>query len=67
MGGIGLPEMIVVLIIALVIFGPKKLPALGEGLGKAISGFKKGMSEGVKEASAEQVQEAAVREKKIEA
>ena len=43
MGGLGFPEMVVVLIIALVIFGPSRLPALGEGLGKAIRGFKEGM------------------------
>lgn len=45
MGKIGLPELTVILVIALIIFGPSKLPALGEGLGKAIRGFKKGMNE----------------------
>ena len=40
MAGLGFPEMVVILIIALVIFGPNRLPALGEGLGKAIRGFK---------------------------
>ena len=43
MGGLGFPEMVVILIIALVIFGPNRLPALGEGLGKAIRGFKEGL------------------------
>ena len=47
--GIGFPEMMVVLVIALIIFGPSKLPKLGEGLGKAIRNFKQGMREGVAE------------------
>lgn len=45
MGGLGFPEMVVILIIALVIFGPNRLPALGEGLGKAIRGFKEGLQD----------------------
>jgi len=45
MFGLGMPEMIVVLIIALVLFGPSKLPELGKGLGEAIRSFKKGMQE----------------------
>ncbi len=43
--GIGFPEMVVVLIIALVIFGPSRLPALGESMGKAIKGFKDGLKD----------------------
>jgi sec-independent protein translocase protein TatA len=45
MFGIGMPEMIVILIVALVIFGPGKLPDLGNSIGKAIRGFKKAMEE----------------------
>lgn len=37
--GIGLPEMILILVIALLIFGPKKLPEIGSSLGKALRGF----------------------------
>ncbi|MFW6309203.1 MAG: twin-arginine translocase TatA/TatE family subunit [bacterium] len=41
MFGLGLPELLVVLVIALVIFGPAKLPKVGEALGKSIREFKK--------------------------
>lgn len=45
MFGIGIPELLVVLVIILIIFGVGKLPQIGEGLGKAIRGFKKGVEE----------------------
>ncbi len=45
MCGLGTPELVIILVIALVIFGGSRLPQLGEGLGKAIRGFKKGMSD----------------------
>lgn len=44
MFGIGLQELLVILVIALVIFGPSKLPQIGSGLGKAIRDFKKGVT-----------------------
>jgi sec-independent protein translocase protein TatA len=37
--GIGLPEMGVILVVALLIFGPKKLPEIGRSMGKALRGF----------------------------
>jgi sec-independent protein translocase protein TatA len=40
-----MPELLVILVIVVVIFGANRLPQLGEGLGKAIRGFKKGISE----------------------
>lgn len=42
---IGWPEIVVVAIIALVIFGPKRLPELGHSIGRAITGFRKGLKE----------------------
>lgn len=37
--GIGLPEMVLILVLALLVFGPKKLPEIGRSLGKALKGF----------------------------
>jgi sec-independent protein translocase protein TatA len=45
MFGLGMPELLVILVIVIVIFGASRLPQLGEGLGKAIRGFKKGISD----------------------
>ena len=45
MGGLGFPEMIIIAVIALLVFGPKKLPDLGAGLGKAIRDFKGAINE----------------------
>jgi sec-independent protein translocase protein TatA len=40
-GGIGMPELLVILVIILIIFGAGKLPEIGAGLGKGIKNFKK--------------------------
>jgi sec-independent protein translocase protein TatA len=43
-GNIGLPEILVVLVIALIIFGPKRLPELGRSVGKGIREFRASIS-----------------------
>jgi sec-independent protein translocase protein TatA len=45
LGSIGMPELIVIFLIALVIFGPRKLPELGKSLGKSIAEFKRASNE----------------------
>ena len=44
--GIGIPELIVILVIVLVIFGGSRLPELGKGIGKGIRNFKDATREG---------------------
>jgi len=46
LGGIGVTELVIILLIVLVIFGAGKLPQIGEGMGKAISNFKKSVKDG---------------------
>lgn len=45
MFGIGTQELLIILLLVLVIFGAKRLPSIGSGLGKAIRNFKQGVSE----------------------
>ena len=44
-GGLGMPELIIILVIILIIFGAGKLPEIGAGLGKGIKNFKKATNE----------------------
>lgn len=45
-GGIGVPELIIILVVVLLIFGPKNLPKLGSALGKGIKSLREGMNGG---------------------
>ena len=45
LGSIGMPELIIIFVIALIIFGPRKLPELGRSLGKSLAEFKRASNE----------------------
>jgi sec-independent protein translocase protein TatA len=49
MFGLGIGELIILLVVVLLFIGPKKLPQLGEALGKAMTNFKKGKKEAEKD------------------
>lgn len=53
MPSLGLPELIIILVIALVVFGPKKLPDIGRALGTSIKEFKKATKEITKDIDGE--------------
>ncbi len=51
--GMGVPELAVILVVILVIFGPKNLPKLGSSLGKTVKNFREGMNGAADDAAAE--------------
>jgi TatA/E family protein of Tat protein translocase len=56
-GSIGMPELLLILVLALLLFGPKKLPDLGRTLGRSIAEFKKASND-LKRSLEEEVEEA---------
>jgi sec-independent protein translocase protein TatA len=60
MFGIGVPEVLVILVVALIIFGPGKLPEIGGALGKGIRDFRKSLS------GADEADETAEERKRVE-
>ncbi|MBW1649506.1 MAG: twin-arginine translocase TatA/TatE family subunit [Deltaproteobacteria bacterium] len=57
MFGIGMPELLIILVIIMIIFGAGKLPEIGAGLGKGIKNFKKATSDPDKEKDKEKISE----------
>ncbi len=57
--GIGMRELIIILLVVLLVFGAKKLRTIGSDLGAAVKGFKKGMDEGDSEESLKQIKQEA--------
>ena len=55
--GIGMRELIIILLVVLLVFGAKKLRTIGSDLGAAVRGFKKGMDEGDAAESVKQIQQ----------
>jgi sec-independent protein translocase protein TatA len=63
-GGIGMPELLVILVIILIIFGAGKLPEIGSGLGKGIKNFRRATSS--KDEIADKSDKAKIEEQKEE-
>lgn len=49
MGGLGTSELIVIAVVALILFGPSKIPDFARSLGRAVNQFKKGLNEGLED------------------
>jgi len=49
MGGLGTSELIVIAVVALILFGPSKIPDFARSLGRAVNMFKKGLNEGLED------------------
>lgn len=47
MGNIGIAELVVLLVVVLILFGPGKLPDVGKALGKAVGEFRRGLRDGM--------------------
>lgn len=57
MGGLGFPEILVIGIVLIVLFGAKRIPELATGLGSGIKNFKKAMNDGMEEKDTPEVKE----------
>ena len=66
LGGIGVPELLIILAVALLIFGPKNLPKLGSALGKTVKNLRDGMAGKPKEDDIVEIEEASDGEAVVE-
>ena len=60
LGGIGMPELLIILVVILIIFGPKNLPKLGSALGRTVKGVREGLegtAEDLDEVEIEEIEE----------
>lgn len=64
--GLGVPELVVILIVVLLIFGPKNLPKLGKAIGQSVKGLREGMGGDKAFEEEEVVEEAAEKSEKVE-
>ncbi len=64
MFGLGFPELVLILVIALIVFGPGKLPEVGQALGRGVKEFKKA-TDSVKESMKEEVEAGLEKEKPV--
>lgn len=55
--GLGVPELVIILVVVLLIFGPKNLPKLGASLGKTVKSLREGMAFDKKDDEAEEIVE----------
>ena len=62
--GMGVPELVIILVVVLLIFGPKNLPKLGSAIGKTVKGLRDGMNSKDEEPEVEEVVEEVVEEPK---
>lgn len=60
LGGLGIPELLIILVVVLVIFGPKNLPKIGSALGKTVKNVREGMDEGAEDKQVEAASDDAV-------
>ena len=58
-GSLGLPEMLVILLIVILLFGASRLPEIGRGLGKGIRNFKESMRDGANAGASEEMKDSA--------